>query len=77
MLHKGKLDGTTLTMTRFWEWGIQHQLTTGEAFMRTKASMAETARQSETFHMCLAELNLLGDPTIPVHQQHPATLATP
>ena len=76
MVQEGKLDGTTLTMTRFWEWGIQHELTTGEALMRAKASMAKTARRSETFHMCLAELNLLGDPTLLVHHQRPEKPAT-
>jgi len=67
MVSEGKMDGTTTTMTLFWKYGIGKQLTAGEALMQTKASLAETAKGSANFHMCLAELNLLGDPTIAVH----------
>tara|TARA_B110000908_G_C10230437_1_gene440278 strand:+ start:311 stop:1570 length:1260 start_codon:yes stop_codon:yes gene_type:complete len=67
MMNEGKMDGTTTTMTYFWELGIKGKLTTGEALMKTKAKLAEKAKKSANFHMCLAELNLLGDPTIQVH----------
>ncbi|MFK7910502.1 MAG: C25 family cysteine peptidase [Akkermansiaceae bacterium] len=67
MVREGKMDGTTTTMTYFWEKGIGQKLTTGEALMQTKASLAEKAKKSANFHMCIVELNLLGDPTIAVH----------
>jgi hypothetical protein len=67
MMKEGKMDGTTTTMTFFWELGIKEKLTTGEALMKTKAKLAEKAKKSANFHMCLAELNLLGDPTLMVH----------
>lgn len=67
MMREGKMDGTTRTMSTFWQLGIQNRLSTGEALMRTKAGMVDEARRSANFHMCLAELNLLGDPTLKVH----------
>ena len=67
MITEGKLDGTTEAMTLFWEKGIGENLTTGEAIMKTKAILAKKASYSVLFHMCLIELNLLGDPTLPVH----------
>ena len=67
MTKEGKMDGTTTTMTYFWELGIKGNLTTGEAMMETKAKLAEKAKKSANFHMCLSELNLLGDPTLMVH----------
>lgn len=66
---EGKMDGTTRTMTYFWELGVRDKLTTGEALMKTKAMLAENAKTSAEFHMCLCELNLLGDPTIAVHPE--------
>lgn len=69
MMKEGKMDGTTTTMTYFWELGIKDNLTTGEALMKTKAMLAEKATTSVEFHMCLSELNLLGDPTIAVHPE--------
>lgn len=70
MMSEGKMDGTTTTMTLFWAKGIGEKLTTGEALMQTKASLATKAKESPNFHMCLSELNLLGDPTILVHPAH-------
>ncbi len=64
MVSEGKLDGTTLTMTRFWTHGLTDKLSTGHALMTTKAGMAADARKSPEFHLCLSELNLLGDPTL-------------
>lgn len=70
MVKDGKMDGTTATMTLFWEKGIGNKLTTGEALMQAKATLSEKAKQSAHFHMCLAELNLLGDPTIAVQPEN-------
>ena len=67
MVREGKMDGTTTTMTLFWKHGIGDELTTGEALMKTKGILEPKARQSASYHMCLAELNLLGDPTLAVH----------
>ena len=69
MLKEGKMDGTTTTMALFWEKGIGNKLTTGEALMQTKAHLSEKAKLSATFHMCLSEINLLGDPTIMVQPE--------
>lgn len=69
MMREGKMDGTTRTMTYFWELGIKGNLTTGEALMQTKALLAGKAKESANFHMCLVELNLLGDPTLAVHPE--------
>lgn len=73
MIAEGKLDGTTLTMTRFWAEGLGNSVTTGEAMMRAKASRAADARKSPEIHLCLAELNLFGDPTL---KFHPAQIET-
>ena len=67
MVKEGKLDGTTRTMTLFWSLGISEGLTTGEAMMAAKKELADGARESPNMHMCLCELNLLGDPTLAVH----------
>ena len=67
MMKQGKMDGTTTTMTLFWEKGIGQNLTAGEALMKTKADLAEKGEVSANFHMCISELNLLGDPTLLVH----------
>jgi len=64
MTHFGKMDGTTETMTKFWELGIGQDLTTGHSLMQTKATLAYRAFISPNFHMCLCEINLLGDPTL-------------
>ena len=72
MTHFGKMDGTTETMTRFWEKGIGKKLTTGHALMYSKALLSRRAVISPNFHMCLCEINLLGDPTLlvaPAHQK--------
>lgn len=68
MMNEGKLDGTTRTMTQFWAKGVTDRLTAGEALMATKREQWQEAMESANFHMCLCELNLLGDPTLMVHQ---------
>lgn len=64
MVTEGKLDGTTLTMTRYWCHGMKEGATTGEAIMMAKADMADDAKDSPNYHLCVCELNLLGDPTL-------------
>lgn len=67
MMREGKLDGTTETMTLFWKRGIDEDLTAGEALMVGKAQLTNKAQESANYHMCLCEINLLGDPTLQVH----------
>ncbi len=71
MVTEGKLDGTTLTMTRYWCHGIKDGATTGEALMMAKADMADDAKQSPNYHLCVCELNLLGDPTLDMRSAAP------
>lgn len=73
MVKEGKLDGTTRTMTHFWAIGLGRNVSLGEALMLTKASMEEEAFQSPAFHLCLSELNLLGDPSLPFRITNPRT----
>ena len=70
MAHWGKMDGTTETMTSFWEHGVGKNLTTGHSLMYTKAMLADRAKASPNFHMCACEINLLGDPTLRVNPSH-------
>ena len=79
MVTEGKLDGTTQTMTRYWCNGLGGGLTTGEAFMKAKSEMAYDARKSAGYHLCICELNLLGDPTLDMRANAPRTpkLETP
>ncbi|MEM7230727.1 MAG: C25 family cysteine peptidase [Planctomycetota bacterium] len=65
MITEGKLDGTTQTMTRYWVNGLKGSgRTTGEALMKAKAQMADDAKMSPNYHLCISEINLLGDPTL-------------
>ncbi len=64
MVTQGKLDGTTMTMTRYWLHGLGNGQTTGHAIMKAKADMAEDAHKSPSYHLCVCELNLLGDPAL-------------
>jgi hypothetical protein len=64
MVSEGKLDGTTQTMTRYWSNGLGGGLTTGQALMKAKAAMVPDALKTANFHLCICELNLLGDPTL-------------
>ncbi|MDA7979357.1 MAG: C25 family cysteine peptidase [Pirellulales bacterium] len=73
MVSEGKLDGTTLSMTRYWEHGLGQGVTTGEAMMHSKADMAEDAVKSASYHLCICELNLLGDPTLDMRASDPRT----
>lgn len=71
MMTEGKLDGTTLTMTRYWTIGMQQNVTTGEALMKAKAQMAEDGKNAHQYHLCISEINLLGDPTLDMRNQNP------
>jgi hypothetical protein len=71
MMSEGKPDGTTLTMARFWANGLGENIEAGRALMTAKAGMAEDARKSANFHLCLCELNLLGDPTLDLRASNP------
>ncbi len=71
MVKEGKLDGTTQTMTRYWVHGLGESKTTGEAIMLAKADMAKDAKASPNYHLCVCELNLLGDPTLDMRARTP------
>ncbi|MDH3582757.1 MAG: C25 family cysteine peptidase [Phycisphaerae bacterium] len=73
MVTEGKLDGTTQTMTRYWCNGLGGGLTTGEALMKAKFEMIADARKSPGYHLCISELNLLGDPTLDMRADSPRT----
>ncbi len=73
MVKEGKLDGTTRTMTQFWENGLGTKVSTGAAIMLVKAGLAEEARKSPNHHLCACELNLLGDPTLSLRATAPRT----
>ncbi len=66
MLTDGKLDGTTETLTRFWQYALENGSTIGEAFRAAKEDMEPRARNSAGYHFVLCELNLLGDPTLDI-----------
>ncbi len=73
MVLEGKLDGTTMTMTRYWSHGLGSGLTTGKALMNAKADMIDDAVKTAGFHLCICELNLLGDPTLDMRANTPRT----
>lgn len=71
MVTEGKLDGTTLTMTRYWENGLGKKMTTGQALMTAKSQMAGDGAKSPNYHLCICELNLLGDPSLDMRSENP------
>jgi hypothetical protein len=73
MVLKGKLDGTTMTHTRFWKNGLSKKVTAGEAFMAAKAQMTDDAMRHAGYHWCQSEINLLGDPTLDLRADDPST----
>ena len=73
MVLEGKLDGTTMTMTRYWSHGLGHGLSTGEALMQAKGDMIDDAVKTAGYHLCICELNLLGDPTLDMRAKSPRT----
>ena len=67
MMKEGKLDGTTQTMTSFWVASLgEKQAKAGHALAISKAGLAKDAEKSATYHQGMCELNLLGDPSLPV-----------
>ncbi len=71
MLSEGKLDGSTMLLTRFWVHAAGEYQTTGQALASARADLAADARKSPRFHLCISEFNLLGDPTLRVHAGAP------
>ncbi len=71
MITQGKMDGTTITMTRFWKHALNGNLTAGEAFRAAKEEMIEDAKKSAGYHWVQCELNLLGDPTLDLRATDP------
>ena len=67
------MDGTTRTMTQFWENGLGTKVSAGAAIMLVKAGLAKEARESPSLHLCACELNLLGDPTLSLRGIAPRT----
>ena len=75
MMTEGKLDGTTMTMTNYWSFGLGEGATTGHAMMKAKQAIAKDAAKVKNFHLCICELNLLGDPTLDMRAKTPRTPA--
>jgi len=73
LMAKGKMDGTTATLTNFWRHALSENLTAGEAMSAAKADMIQDAQKSANFHYIQCELNLLGDPTLDLRAKNPRT----
>ncbi len=73
MLSEGKLDGSTMMLTRYWLNAMTVKHNTGQALASAASDMAADAEKSAGFHLCICEFNLLGDPTLPVHAARPVT----
>ena len=67
MTREGKPDGTTQTMRDFWVAALgEDKKVAGMALATAKAGLADDAVKSATYHQGICEINLLGDPTLPV-----------
>ncbi len=66
MMREGKLDGTTEVMAGFWAATLGQKKNVGMALAHVKSEQAADAVKSATYHQGICELNLLGDPTLPV-----------
>jgi hypothetical protein len=71
MILRGKMDGTTHTMTRFWQGALCENLTAGEALNAAKAAQTADAEKTAIYHFVQCELNLLGDPTLDLRAKEP------
>ena len=71
MSTEGKMDATTTTMTKFWEYGQTNHITTGEALRMVKKEMSSLGKDHDRYHFVLCELNLLGDPSIELRSTNP------
>ncbi len=63
-------------MIMCWRFILRSQKmcsTTGQAAMQALASLEPDARKSADYHLCLCELNLLGDPTLDMRAADPRT----
>ena len=69
MMTEGKMDGTTETLTLFWQHAIKDGLTLGHAFREAKQEMTTHARKTDGYHFVQCELNLLGDPTLDIRAE--------
>ena len=73
MLSEGKLDGSTMLLTRFWIHAAGEEHSTGHALAAARADLAAEAKKHAGFHLCISEFNLLGDPTLAIHSGAPMT----
>ncbi len=71
MLTEGKMDATTTTMTKFWEYGQTNHITSGEALRMVKKEMSPLGEVYDRYHFVLCELNLLGDPSLELRSANP------
>jgi len=71
MMSEGKMDATTITMTKFWEYGSTNHISTGEVLSKIKKEMSPLGKTYEGYHFVLCELNLLGDPTLEIRSTNP------
>ncbi|PCJ59955.1 MAG: hypothetical protein COA79_09115 [Planctomycetota bacterium] len=71
LMMKGKMDGTTRTLTNFWRHALSEDMTAGDAMRAAKADMIDDAVKSNNFHYLQCELNLLGDPTLDLRARNP------
>ena len=60
-----------MTMTNYWSLGLGEGNSTGHAMMKAKQAMAEDATSADAYHLCICELNLLGDPTLDMRAKTP------
>lgn len=73
MLRDGLMDGTTQLLTNFWSIGLGQNLSLGEALAQAKAQLFGELPAFPGRHWVLSELNLLGDPSLPIHARAPIT----
>ena len=73
MHSEGLMDGTTQLLTDFWLAGLTQNLTVGEALAQAKQQQVARAEVFYGHHWLLSEMNLLGDPSIPVRSDDPIT----
>ena len=74
MVTEGKMDGTTETLTRFWQHALSGESTVGEAFRNAKADMTQHAKKTDGYHFVQCELNLLGDPSLDPRSTPPESI---
>ena len=60
-----------MLLTNYWKFGLGDLQTTGHAFANAKQAMAASAVDAAAYHLCVCELNLLGDPTLDMRANVP------